>query len=226
MIGFIIHNLWKVAWLKTLYFNYKYFSFKDAIKLPVLIYRHTDLYSTNGKIHITCPIQTAMVKIGVPETYTLDMKNNRTKWKVDGSIIVNGHITIERGCCIRLIGKDSVLHLGHNILFTGGSNVICNKEISIGDNCLISWDVLIMDTDFHHIMNPNGIIINPPAPIKIGRNTWIGCQSTILKGTSIADNNVIAANSTITHSFEESNSIIGGQGETLRIIRNNIQWKR
>lgn len=226
MIGILLHYIRDVAWLKTVYFNYKYFSFGDAIKFPVIIYRHTDLYCMKGDIHITCPIQTALIKIGIPETYTLDKKNNRTKWKVEGSIIVSGHITIGSGCCVRLIGQDSILHLGHNILFSGGSSIICNKEISIGDDCLISWDVLIMDTDFHFILNQKGSVINPPTPIKIGKNIWIGCRCTILKGINIADNNVIAADSTITHSIEESNSIIGGKGDMLRVIKNNIQWKR
>lgn len=82
-----------------------------------------------------------------------------------------------------------------------------------------------MDTDFHHVTNENGDIINSPKPITIGDHVWIGCRNTILKGVYIVSNNIISANSTITKSFQESNCIIGGHGNNAYIIRNGISWK-
>ena len=41
---------------------------------------------------------------------------------------------------------------------------------------------------------------------------------------SIGDNNVIAANSTITHSLQESNSIIGGNGKMAEVLKRNVTW--
>ncbi|MDY3914869.1 MAG: DapH/DapD/GlmU-related protein, partial [Phocaeicola sp.] len=105
------------------------------------------------------------------------------------------------------------------------SEIICQKEIIFGDHCLLSWDILMMDTDFHQILDENGQIINEPKPIVIGNHVWIGCRNTILKGVSIGDNNIISANSTITRSCKENNCVIGGHGKSLEIIKRNVNWK-
>ena len=115
------------------------------------------------------------------------------------------------------VKEHASLFLGNNIWVTGGNTtIICNKNIMINDDCLLSWDILLMDTDFHKI-------INKEKPIHIGKHVWIGCRTTILKGVSIANNNVIAANSTITKSISTENCIIGRNTEMLKT---GIQWKK
>lgn len=79
-----------------------------------------------------------------------------------------------------------------------------------------------MDTDYHKILNENNEIINEDKPISIGNHVWIGCRNTILKGVTIADNNVIAANSTITRSFKSTRCVIGNNTVELK---SNIDWK-
>ena len=78
-----------------------------------------------------------------------------------------------------------------------------------------------MDTDYHKILNENDEIINEDKPINIGNHVWIGCRNTILKGVTIAENNVIAANSTITKSFYSTESVIGNNTE---VLKSNIRW--
>ena len=81
-----------------------------------------------------------------------------------------------------------------------------------------------MDTDFHQILDNNQNVVNKPTPIFIGNHVWIGCRTTILKGVKIADNVVIAANSTITNSINETNCIYGGNAKMANIIKQNINW--
>ena len=122
------------------------------------------------------------------------------------------------------VKEHASLFLGNNIWVTGGNTtIICNKNIMINDDCLLSWDILLMDTDFHKILNSDNTIINNEKPIHIGKHVWIGCRTTILKGVSIANNNVIAANSTITKSISTENCIIGRNTEMLKT---GIQWKK
>ncbi len=122
------------------------------------------------------------------------------------------------------VKEHASLFLGNNIWVTGGNTtIICNKNIMINDDCLLSWDILLMDTDFHKILNSDNTIINKEKPIHIGKHVWIGCRTTILKGVSIANNNVIAANSTITKSISTENCIIGRNTEMLKT---GIQWKK
>lgn len=218
-------TFFEVSWLKTIYFNLRYFPIKQAVMLPVFIYKHTDLYETKGKIIIDCSIKTGIVKVGVPECYTLDMKNKRTKWKVNGIVKISGKLIIGNGSVIRVMDKNSLLSFGKNCIISGGTSIICKERIEIGDNSLLSWDILMMDTDYHHIIDTSGTIINQAKPISIGDHVWIGCRCTILKGIEISDNVVIAANSTITSSVSTQNCIIGGHGQSIQVLKENINWK-
>ena len=104
--------------------------------------------------------------------------------------------------------------------------IICQKNIKLGDGCLLSWDILIMDSDFHKIANMfDSKVINAPKDIIIGNHVWIGCRSTILKGVAIADNTVIAAGSIITKSFEGGNCVVGGSGKHVGILKENTNWE-
>lgn len=80
-------------------------------------------------------------------------------------------------------------------------------------------------SDQHAVIDVNNNVLNPPKAISIGNHVWIGCRSTILKGVCIADDNIVAANSTVTKSFTNNNSIIGGHGKNVEVIKNNINWR-
>ena len=108
-------------------------------------------------------------------------------------------------------------------MITGRTSIICSKEISFGDSCLLSWDILIMDTDFHSIIDKGGKMLNPNKSIIIGNNVWIGCRNTILKGVTIADNVVISAGSKITKNIDEPNVIVGGT-DSQKILKRESLW--
>lgn len=63
-IALILKFLRKVDILKTIYFNFHYFSFKTAMRFPFVIFWRTNLYKMNGSIIINSPIYPGMVKIG------------------------------------------------------------------------------------------------------------------------------------------------------------------
>ena len=84
------------------------------------------------------------------------------------------------------------------------------SEIIIGQNCLIGDRVTIYDADFHEIApatrrrSPGEIKL-----VKIENNVWIGSQATVLKGVTIGENSVVAANSLVTKDVP-ANVIVGG----------------
>ena len=145
-------------------------------------------------------------------------------WEVNGTLTFNGGAIIGRGSRIS-IGKNAIITLGDGFKITGRSTIISQKAITFGKDCLLSWDILIMDTDFHHITDSNNKLINSPRPITIGNHVWIGCRNTILKGVTIPDNVIIAAGSVLTKSIHESNCIIGGSGKDMMILKQEINWE-
>lgn len=106
---------------------------------------------------------------------------------------------------------------------TEESSIVARNCVTIGDDALISWDSLIMDTDFHTIFDSSGSQTNISMPVRIGDKVWIGCRTLILKGVRIADGVVIAAASTVTESITVKNSIAGGN--SAKTIRENIAWE-
>lgn len=93
------------------------------------------------------------------------------------------------------------------------SNIALSEPylISIGDNCTISTNVSFITHDASV-----GVIMGRKnfsdicGKIVIGNNCFIGKNSVILYGVTIADNTIIAAGSVVTKSLFESGYIIGG----------------
>lgn len=201
--------------------NMHYFGLRGLIKLPILAYGKIELADLGGRLFIKQPLHRGILKFGI-HILGITPSNATTIWQLSGCINILGGVIIGRGCKLSVGGN---LTFGDNVCITGMSTIICSTGIMIGENSIVSWDVLIMDNDQHYIQK-NQREISMMRPILIGRNVWIGCRTLILKGTQIADNIIVAADSTITKSVTESNCIYGGKGSNLRIISRNVTWHR
>lgn len=204
---------------KTLWFNFHYFNFVTAIKIPVVVSHRTYMREMHGKVRLPEKIEPAMIKIGFGDVGHYDRKVSRTIWQVSGEVIFDGRASIGHGAKISVRGK---LHLGDEFNVTAESIIVCAKEISFGNDCLISWDVLVMDTDEHPIYNREHKQINLDKPIRIGDHVWVGCKSVLLKGTEIPDNTVVAAGTHLRSSFSGNCQIIGGNPPTT--LKQDVEW--
>lgn len=101
----------------------------------------------------------------------------------------------------------------------------CNK-IVIGDDCMFSWDVTILDSDNHPIFNETGTRLNPPMPVHIGNHVWLGCNVTILKGSHIADNSVVAACTCVASNCKTPNAIYLNTNAKVESLKENINWSK
>ena len=203
---------------KSIYVNFRLLPLKQAIYLPIMVSRKTKLRSLSGKAYLDS-VKTGIVRIGFGGTDMLDYKYERTILKVTGTIHFKGKTKIGVGARIMVAGD---LTLGKKFDITGNSTLICAKKITIGEDTMIAWQTVIMDTDQHNIYNEKREIINNAMPITIGNSVWIGAKSFILKGVNLPDGTIIGANTTVTHSFEQKDTIIAGN--PAKIIKENITW--
>lgn len=206
---------------KTIYFNLKYFKLKDAIRLPVLISHRVVLDKLKGEFIIEHPISFGLIKIGFGGVRIFDRKYSRSVWCLNGRVIFKGRASLGYGTKLSVFGGE--VTFGRNFAISAQTQLICNKCISFGDDVLIGWDCLIMDTDAHHIMNTDGKVINEPEKIIIGNRVWIGARCTIIKGTIVGNDVVVATNSCMYGKNEVSNCIVGGN--PVRVLKENITWK-
>lgn len=173
-----------------------------------------------GGVKIDERIRPGMLMLGYRYLDNSDPSYERTIWQVSGIVELRGDLfRIGRGTSICVTGTCS---FGNRFMISGKSSIICNKSVRFGNDVLLSWDVLIMDTDYHDIHDESGARINKDKPIEVGDKVWIGCRSLILKGSYIPSNSVIAAGSTISGMLERENCIYSSNG---KILKNNICWK-
>jgi len=105
-----------------------------------------------------------------------------------------------------------------------GRNVVISacKRITIGKNCLISYNVSLMDHD-HNVLNPD----IPPLEggitegkeIIIEDECFIGAHSFILKGARLGKHCVVGANSVVTKSFPAYSVIAGNPARLIRTLK-------
>lgn len=214
--------LFALALPKSLYFNVKYLGLRDALKLPIIVSHRVWLFRARGSVRITAPLAFGMIKIGFGEVSIFDQWKSRAIWEVTGDVIFNGRCSLGHGSKIS-VGDGALLTIGRNFVITAESALVCKKEITIGDDTLFSWDILVMDTDFHPIIDERGARINPDAEVIIGDRVWVGCRALILKGAVIPSGCVVAAGATIAREFTGENTILGGS--PTREMREGVRWE-
>ncbi len=149
----------------------------------------------------------------------------------------NNHVRIGKSFqnqMVLIMGADNGRWI-HNASFELGNNsdssglvtyrlLEDNSRISIGEDCLFSWDVEITCTDHHSVLNAEGEVINRGHLVSIGNHVWIGHCSTILKNTAIPDGCIVGTHSVVTKRFDKPNSVIAGT--PARIVKENVQWNQ
>ena len=120
---------------------------------------------------------------------------------------------------IQARGNNSSISIGSNTLFSNDITIIAQSEIKIGSRCLIGDRLTIYDSDSHEI-NPTTRMrsAGKVASVNIGNNVWIGSVVTILKGVTIGDNSVIAANSVVTKDIPANSMAAGNPAKVVKNI--------
>lgn len=107
-------------------------------------------------------------------------------------------------------GNGSRLRIGNRSQL--GQNSRLAGTISIGDDCVMGPDVVMMATshefsDLNKPINQQGE--RKEKPIVVGNDVWVGTRVIILPGVNIGDQCIVAAGAVVTKSFPPR-SIIGG----------------
>lgn len=196
---------------KTVFFNFRYLPFKQAVKLPIWITYNSKIKIGGGKnIRIKGTVRTAMIRIGF---HKVPICNPVDKTILDiargGLLSFEGAAHIGNGTKIR-IANNAELVLGDNFAVSASSQINCYKKICFGRDIQFSWDCLCMDSDTHIIYGERKEQINEPREIIFGNKVWIGCRTIILKGAVIPGNCVIGAGSLVSGKKFDPDTIIAG----------------
>lgn len=175
------------------------------------------------------------------------LRKNKIKISGDNNYIYIGKNSSIRNTNITIKGNNNKLYIGENCILNNSeiifdnenSEIIIEKNtsiakmllvslepyrINIGENCMISYDVEIRNTDSHMIYDAkSNKRINEGAEVSIGKNVWIAAKTTILKGVKIGDNSIIAAGSIVAKDVGTGTIVAGNPAKE---IKTDIYWTR
>ena len=198
-----IRNVFIKAWahrrdlrnlISSIYFNFHYLPFKDAVKLPILLYK-PKLLSMKGKVKIEGSVRYGMIRMGFP-TVSLYPNSGITYENLGGTIVFKGMCLIGNNSAMSIGPKGNVC-FGQDFVSTTTLRLTSYDSIKFGDRCLLGWDCILLDTDFHKLTKLSGGYSNGHFPISIGADNWFGNGCRIMKRTVTPNHCVISAGTTL-----------------------------
>jgi acetyltransferase-like isoleucine patch superfamily enzyme len=149
-----------------------------------------------------------------------------------GTFTCGPRVNLKGAIFVRFGGR---LEIGSHTGIGLGSQIRCEDNVRIGKYCLISYDVIIYDTNAHSVdwkqrrqrieagyPIGTGEIVRPKTrPIAIGDDVWIGMRSLVLKGASIGDRAIVGMATTVGGTIPEDSVAVSDRPRILR--RSSIQ---
>jgi acetyltransferase-like isoleucine patch superfamily enzyme len=177
----------------------------------------------SGSVTLPDPARFATILLGFGAVGGFDFKRERSVWQVNGNVVFNGPARLGNGFKLA-VGRGAKVTLGANFTLSAESQIISVAGITFGSDCLVSWDVLILDVDGHAVITEGEDPKPMAAPIVLGDRVWIGTRASVLKGVRLADDVVVAAGAVVTRSENESRVLLGGV--PAGVLRRGVQWQR
>ena len=110
------------------------------------------------------------------------------------------------------------VHFGKNIYTNFNLTLVDDTHIHVGDYCQIGPNV-VLATAGHPILpelREKGYQYN--APVRIGRNCWLGAGVVVVPGVTIGDNVVVGPGSVVTRDLPDNVIAVGNPCKILREV--------
>jgi len=150
------------------------------------------------------------------EIYNYEFKNNTT------------NVIIGNGChlmgTIALNSATAKVTIGNGVSIGPQTTLFCRESISIEDDVMISWGCTIIDTNAHSLKSAeraNDVTdwkkgyqhknwnVAESAAVNIKAKSWVGFNSIITKGVTLAEGTIVGCGSVVTKSTK-SYTVVGG----------------
>ncbi len=117
--------------------------------------------------------------------------------------------------CLETLNPDSVLQIGDDASLYA-ARIAAKFRIVVGNDVLIE-EAGIMDTDYHSISRDRGTPVEnaDKCRVTVGNRVCMGARSSILKGTTIGDDVIIAPGSIVTMSVKPGSVVAGNPAKIL-----------
>ncbi len=149
---------------------------------------------------------------------------------IDGMVFVLGPVQIHIGDKVKVAAKISILSgnvfdapqfvMKDRSAIGWGTKITVNKEVVLEEDVIVASGCQISDTDGHPREADLRAQGKPPfpediRPVRICRNAWVGAGAFIMKGVTIGEGSIVAANSVVLSSVPPYCLAVGNPAEVL-----------
>lgn len=195
---------------ETIFINFYFLPFKQALRLPILVYGKLRMNSIQGDIYLDVDkISKGIVKINARNDSSSGSGGETEISLNHGTIIFKGRAQIGRGCKI-LVYNNGVVQFGSYFHCMNMNNIGCCNKIIIGDYVTIGHQNQIFDTDFHFIVNDKFVSKPNSCPVIIGDNVWLTNRTSIMKGVHLSPYTIVGSNSLVNKTYAEEGVFLCG----------------
>jgi acetyltransferase-like isoleucine patch superfamily enzyme len=154
--------------------------------------------------------------IGGDNPVIIQMEKN-SKFHIDGDFVIGQGVRfyLEQNSILTIGGKEKESGSG----ITADTLIMVSKNIKIGKDFLCAWNIFISDSDWHSIEGKPH-----QADVIIGDHVWVANSCSILKGSVISENCIVASHSKVANKEFPKNSMLAGT--PALVVKTNISWCR
>jgi acetyltransferase-like isoleucine patch superfamily enzyme len=139
--------------------------------------------------------------------------------KYGGRIEVGERVRFEaRTIPVEMVAwQGAMLSIGSGTFINYATSLSAHRLVSIGRDCMIGNYVVIMDSDYHELLDRSRL--DEAAPVIIEDGVWIGLRATVLKGVRIGRGSVVGAGSLVTSDIPPDSLALGVPARVVRSLR-------
>lgn len=144
----------------------------------------------------------------------------------NNKLVIHENVNFKESGRIILEDENNLLEINRNTDFVDCFFAIRDygkSRVIIGEDCMFSAKITVRNSDAHSIIDSFGRRINPSRDVIIGNHVWVGYGATLLKGTKIGDNSIIASQAVIAGCYPSCCIVAGNPG---KIIKADVSWER
>ena len=151
------------------------------------------------------------VRVGTNHQENIIQDGNWNVFQIDSkaSLIVGSNVICRNFENFHVSSGKLILHDG--VFINNSCSFNCMERIEIGNGTMMGEGVRFYDHDHIYTAEKIEKWQWTTAPIRVGRDCWIGSNVTILKGVTIGDNTIIGAGCLIRNDIP-SNSVVYNDG--------------
>jgi acetyltransferase-like isoleucine patch superfamily enzyme len=144
--------------------------------------------------------------------------NGRVHVQNQGELVIGSRVQI---LCrfvpsVLVVFRGGRLEIGDGTMLNFGADISATKSVRIGRDCLIGTHVIILDNDFHDLVDRHRV--PEPKPVTIGDRVWIGNRVIVLPGVSVGDDAAVGAGAVVTADVPARSVVVGNPARVVRQI--------